>query len=460
MGKWKSFLLLAVFLLFVFLRFYNIDKRIIFDWDQQNFSYQIKNIVEKGKFTLIGPRANNDLGFFLGPYFTYLLLPFYLATGLDPSALIYFIILVDFLFFWISFYFLKKILNFYWALVFLLLWSINHLLAFYDIIPWWPILIPMGTILVLNFLFEISKKNLKKDWFILGLVLGFFVNMHFQFIFIILYSVVFLTILFLKKLNNQRQKIFLLFIGFAIMFIPLFFFDLRHNFLNLRLFFNFFTGSQKQIGKDYFSWIIVLGNLLKPILGVNQSIWPVIFMIFLAFTSLILGKSLKNKFLRIFNSSLFVVLILIPLFFTFYGTRPSEYYFVFLYPLIYILFIASLSIIKKMRMIVLLIVFLLMAVFNVKPLINNLKDNDFGFFYKKKLIEKINEKTKEKKFNIAFQVPLGWNNGYDYLFDIYGIKQSKDYSDPSIAIRIPPQKKDIIINKIGLDVPESLNEKN
>ncbi len=455
MRRWQILLFILVFSLFAFTRFYNIDKRIIFDWDQQNFSYQIKDIIEKGKLTLIGPRANNDLGFFLGPYFTYFLLPFYALTRLDPSALTFFIIVIDLLFFTTAFLVLRKISGFMGAVFFLSLWSINYLLALYDIIPWWPVLIPLGTILVLNFLFEIDNHNLKRDWLMLGLILGLFVNMHFQFVFLILFSVVFLIFLCLKQRKIEWQKILLLGFGFILMFIPLLIFDLRHNFLNFHLFLNFFSGSKKQLGVDYLSWTIVLGNFLKPLSATSGPVWAIISITVLAFLSVFSGRTAKNTYTKIFSFSFVVILALIPIFFICYGTRPSEYYFTFLYPLIYVLLVNFILNFKR-RSIILVAVFLFILIFNLQPLIANLKDNDFGFFYKKMLIEKINEKSRGKNFNISFQVPLGWTNGYDYLFDIYKIKQSKNYSDPSIIIRIPPKKTDIVVNKIGLVIPESL----
>jgi hypothetical protein len=60
------FLLTIIFFIFSFLRFYHLEKRFVFDWDQENICYSVKNII-KGKLTLIGPRVVSDAGFFLGP---------------------------------------------------------------------------------------------------------------------------------------------------------------------------------------------------------------------------------------------------------------------------------------------------------------------------------------------------------------------------------------------------------
>jgi len=456
MKKWKILIFFSVFFLFLFLRLYNIDKRIIFDWDQQNFSYQIKNIIEKGKLTLIGPRANNDLGFFLGPYFTYLLLPLYWLTKLDPSALILFIILFNLSFFTITFKVLNKIFNYHFVILFLILWSINSLLVNYDTIPWWPIFIPLGTILVINTLFKITKKNDSMSWLFLGLLLGFFVNLHFQFVFVILFATIFLIISILQGLKIDWKKIFLLLFGFIILFSPLFLFDLRHQFLNSKLFLNFFTGSGNQLGKDYFSWILVFGNFIKPLVGINNDTVTILFLILTGIATVFLTYKEKGKFLKKLYLSILILWILVPIFFIYYGKRPSEYYYVFFYPLIYCVLINFIFSFKKITPYLFSVLVCFLIAINVEPVKGLLKDNNFGLFYKKKAIERIKIIGKGKKFNVSFDVPLGWNNGYDYLFDVYGVKQTGDWNDPLIQIRIPPKEKDIVINQMGLMIPDDL----
>ncbi len=114
-----------IFIVFAYLRFYNLQNRIIFDWDQEHYAYEIKNIVQNHKLTLIGPRANNDKGFFLAPYFTYLMVPFYLITNLHPNGSIYFLIAYNLLFYGLSFFVVKKIFNLPSAILFLFFWTIN-----------------------------------------------------------------------------------------------------------------------------------------------------------------------------------------------------------------------------------------------------------------------------------------------------------------------------------------------
>ncbi|MFA6533384.1 MAG: hypothetical protein WCT22_05340, partial [Patescibacteria group bacterium] len=88
-----------VFLLFMFFRFNNFGNRIGFGWDQEQYSTQVRQLIVDHKPVLLGPRTTNDRGFFLAPYFTYLITPFFLLTNLHPYAIGIFLICFNILFF-------------------------------------------------------------------------------------------------------------------------------------------------------------------------------------------------------------------------------------------------------------------------------------------------------------------------------------------------------------------------
>lgn len=186
--------LLGIFCIFAYFRFTNLDKRMIFDWDQQSFSTDVRNLIVEHDISLIGPRVTDDKGFFLGPYFTYLIAPFYLASNTHPYGLIPFLVIVNILFFATSLYVIKTIWNKYIALTFLLLWAINPLMIAYDITPWWPVLIPLGIIITWHLLQKIYSDPSLKNYVLLGITSGFMSHMHFQFMFINIFIVLFLVI--------------------------------------------------------------------------------------------------------------------------------------------------------------------------------------------------------------------------------------------------------------------------
>src|SRR3990167_588819 len=225
----KYWILIFIFLVFAYFRFYNLDQRIIFDWDQEQYSYQIKNVLENGDFTLLGPRANNDRGFFLGPYFTYLLVPFYMFRNLHPIALIDFMVIYNVAFFTLTFFVISKLFSQKHAFIFLSFWALNPLLALYDALPWWSLLLPLGIITIWYLLNRIYKKPNYINFVFLGLTLGLFINIRIEFIFLIVFSLFFLLWKSEIRKNLNLKNIFSFGSSFIFMFLPLIVFDMRHN---------------------------------------------------------------------------------------------------------------------------------------------------------------------------------------------------------------------------------------
>lgn len=427
--KRKYFAVLVfIFIIFACLRFYNLQNRIIFDWDQEHYAYEIKNIVQNHKLTLIGPRANNDKGFFLAPYFTYLMVPFYLTANLHPNGSMYFLIAYNLLFYGLSFFILKKIFGQKQALLFLFFWAINNLLVGYDIIPWWPILIPLGTLLVWKFLLE-SK------WFFLGLTLGLFVNIHFQFIFLIFFAAIYVLLNIRKPKYFSWKNITTVILGFLLTLTPLFLFDLRHDFLNLKLFFGFFMPGSGQLKSDYFAWMPVFTNFLQPLTYWKSETLMQFFSLVFAIITFYLYKKSKKE-LKNFYLSTFILWLVTPIFFAFYGQRPSEYYYVFLYPFILIVLASYLLSFKNkvQKTLCLLLVIGFLTVTNFPLLKNGLGSNNYGLANKDKVVKEIRKNTFAEKISIVYNVPLGRDNGFKYLIEYYGMK---DEGGPKFELVMP-----------------------
>ena len=452
----QVFLIGLVFALFAFFRFYNLDKRIIFDWDQERDANIIKQLLIDHKPTLIGPRVISESGFFLGPYFIYLLTPFYLLTNLHPQGLIYFINFYNIIFFALSYLILKKIYGLHQFLIFLFLWTVNFLLIEYDIIPWNPVFIPLGVVVTWLILYRIFKNNAVKDWLFLGLVLGFFVNMHFQFIFMILFSAFFLILYQIKKKAFDFKKIVVAKLSFLAMFIPLLIFDLRHNFLNTHALINFFFSQGVRADHDPNVWFTVFTYFLQPLIYLTSELLVKLLYFVLLLIIFYLCKK-KEKFHKLFYYSTLFLWLVFPLFFILYGKRPSEYYFVFLYPFIFISFIDFIFTFKKNYVAYFLI--LLLSICSIQNSLSHLKTNIFSLYYKDLAIKELKKLTENKKFNISFDTSLGANSGYRYLIDYYQIKQTGNWSDPLVQIRIPPKEGDIHIQEIGIKIPQELKTK-
>ena len=85
--KDKRWLVLTIiFSFFLFLRFYQIDSKSIFMYDQVDSAWAAKRILVDHNFPLIGPANRLGSGLFVGSFYYYLISSFYFLTNLDPIA--------------------------------------------------------------------------------------------------------------------------------------------------------------------------------------------------------------------------------------------------------------------------------------------------------------------------------------------------------------------------------------
>ncbi|MBM3209399.1 hypothetical protein FJZ40_03860 [Candidatus Shapirobacteria bacterium] len=443
-----------ILVLFSFFRFYQLDKRLIFDWDQERDAFVVKEILREGKMTLVGPRVLGPKGFFLGPYFSYLLVPFYFLTNLHPKALVFFIATYNLAFFAFSFSVLKKFVSSQIALLFLLFWALNAALVNIDQIAWNVLFIPLVVVLNWGLLFY-KKDGSWLKWLTIGVLVGAGINFHFQLVFLVIFNFLFI-LLFSRKGVWKRFLLFLM--GMVLTFLPLMIFDLRHKFLNLKLLFSFL--SERLGTNDYLAWWPVWENVSRGF--TNDKIISAPFLLY--FSVLVMGswwwKREKKSSFKHFLFAFLALWIIFPFGFSVFGQRPSEYYFIFLFPfIILILAYWAQAAIKKIAIsfspcLIFLIVILLLL--NFKTLQKGLGFNLLGLFYKDKVAQRVAEIGFRTKINVSFSVPLGLDTGYRYLLDLYQVKQSNNPHDILLQVVIPPTKSDQVFGGIGLRVPNSI----
>ena len=80
------FVLVVLFLIHIFFRFYQLEARASLGWDQIDSAWAAKSIVIDRHVPLQGPVAKGNTGIYMGPLYYYLIAPVYWATGMDPIA--------------------------------------------------------------------------------------------------------------------------------------------------------------------------------------------------------------------------------------------------------------------------------------------------------------------------------------------------------------------------------------
>jgi len=81
-----NILLLLLFFLFIFSRFYQLYTRAYFGWDQVNNAWAAQRILIEHKYPLLGFEAKANSGVYIGPLYYYFISIFYFFTHLDPIA--------------------------------------------------------------------------------------------------------------------------------------------------------------------------------------------------------------------------------------------------------------------------------------------------------------------------------------------------------------------------------------
>lgn len=418
-------------LVYLVLRFYNLYNRIAFAWDQNRDAEQIADILVNKDITLIGPRVVGPEGFFLAPYYTYLLAPFYALTNLDPSALMLFVVLYNLIFLTIAFLVIRALRSSWDALLFVLIWGINALLIGYDIIPWNPLIIPIGVLLVWYLLRQVYYKRHLSYWLFLGLTCGTMFHFHFQFVFVTAFA---LMVLYYARstISITWQKVLALIAGFGMPFAPLVLFDLRHDFMNTKLAFTFFQGRGLSTERDLFGWTEVIGNALQPFTIFSHPILGLLAYGCFCIAVYVLFRK-ADGFTRVFYRATLLMFMIIPLAFLLYGTRPSEYYMVSLFPFFILIIVDNLRpLVIKPYLFYAAIVYLIFSSAFQYPKI--LSDQPYGLAAKTKTIEMITNTYGEDQLPVRIVAPLGLEAGFPYLLDHHGLELTTDHTIPAIEV--------------------------
>lgn len=455
-------------LVFGFFRFYHLPNRIIFNWDQERDGQAIKEIINLKKPTLIGPRVLGPGGFFLAPYFFYLLLPFYFVFNLCPQAIISFIVFINLTFFSTAFFVLKRIFNTRICFWFLLLWSIIPWAINADVISWNPLLIPLMVLVLFFALDQFFRRKQLTTVFFIGLIFGFGINFHVQFLLLLPFILPMAIDIWKRGKDVFLKGIAWLMAGILLPFLPLVAFDIRHNFLNFNLLKDFVAGAGNS--GQILAFLPVWNNVVGQLLGIKVNFWGGIIFYLIAM-GLFLGayrvlgvhkilsahkKTGRGNYQKNLWLGMALVWLLTPLFFALYGKRPSEYYFNYLLPLLVIL--AAFWIDRVFSKLKGFLIFgsLLVVAFCFHRNACLLADNRQSLFYKRETAKFLAVISEQVPLNISFSVPLGADAGFRYLFDVHGVRLSEDPADPLIEIVMPADSKPdtFVFGSIGVHIPK------
>lgn len=427
----KYFPFLIVLLIGAFLRFVKIGQFFIFDYDQQVSAQAAYDFFVNHKLTLIGQELSFE-GFFLGPIHNWIQFIPYGACKLLPDCVPYFFGIIGLTTSIIFYFLIKKIIDAKTALIA----SAIYLISTASISNEWNInsnyflfLSSVGLLFCLYRFF--SGKNI---YFVLGAGIGGLATANFNPVYIFSVFAFFVASLTQKKKNYLIYA--LAFGAFLINYIPLIIFDFRHNNILLISIKNF--ANQSVANSDYLGKIIFLiKDVIVPyysnFIFQNTNLFFILLTVFLIILGIRTAINSQNKVL------LFLPLWILMTFsgFIFYKGHIPDYYFL----QTVLPFIILISIAIRKNIFILLLVSSLFFYANISRVI--FAQSSSGYQFKKTIISYVINDSQGKTFNVYYQMPLGLNTGYDYLFKVLGGNPREGGENLYILELINPNRFDI-----------------
>jgi len=172
----------GIFLLEIFLRFYQIDQKNPFGYDQVDNAWAAKNIIVNHWFPLVGMVAKGNSGIYIGPFYYYLISLFYLLTNLNPIVSGIIAGLTSIFTFWVLYVVTRKLVNKEVATITVFINTVLFLGITFDRVQWPVNFIPSVSLIIFYLLFKILMGDVKK-LLLLAIVTGLAFSVHFTAIF-------------------------------------------------------------------------------------------------------------------------------------------------------------------------------------------------------------------------------------------------------------------------------------
>jgi len=307
----RKFLIPILFLLFVYLSLVLrsvelLNKNYIFAFDQSRDYLAVKSIVIDHKLTLIGAEIGAGSagiqGIFHGPFHYYFLaIPFLIFNG-DPygGMILMFVFGVSAVIF--SLYFGRKLFGLLGGVIFALMFAISPRIIDQSRFIWNSHPTSIFILLAFFFTYLYIKDKKTKFLFLAAFFSGFIYNFELAMAVPMSVALVFYCVVFLR-LRNLKHYLSLI-TGFFVGYLPMFLFELRHNFFGFKGLFTYILYGDKSfslskfVQKDHlesfwfnFHLSFPDQNIIPPVL-----IIPVIFIpVFLRSEERRVGKECRSR---------------------------------------------------------------------------------------------------------------------------------------------------------------------
>lgn len=422
--------ILAIILLIGFLlRIYNLPYSVGFDFDQEYASTFVNSVVYEYPIQLIGQGLSVQ-GLFMGPWYFYYLVPFFMMTEMHPLGGYIGSIILG-LFIILAYYYLGKLFfNSKIGLVLALFRAVlfSALLVDWSMVPSYSS--ELILLLTLYFLYKFwhgSKKSLMPVAFLAG----FYTSMH-PILFPIMGSIA--LIIIIKRKNISLKYLLISIFLFILPIMPLIRFEMLRNFLEVKQLFMLSETNRAEAKtiQTLYEYIKLMFNFSYDYLLLPQIEW--IRNLISLFFIIILGNAIFRKkgfWKDKFHSILLISLVLFTLLYYFIlPIHASIYYFLGANLVLLMYTTATLCLYFKLNNKIIALAFgvaiIIIFAFNAKPLIYHWTNPSASLGNKESMIKYMLVSEKNNEFDFYYSLDYGQHYGYGELLKFY--KNKYDYS--------------------------------
>lgn len=458
-----TLLLLFIIFLAIFFRSYQLIERFEFAHDGDLYSWIVKDIVVNKHIRLIGQQTSTE-GIFIGPFFYYLLIPFFLLTSLDPIGVLILPILIGVATVLTYYFVFRRFFGLNYGIIASFLQAILLTRVNYDrwVVP--TITVNLWAVWYLYTILMLSKGNFYV-FPLLGFLIGLIWHINLSLMPVLIVAPV---AIFLSGKRPKLGEFIKGFVAMAVPLVPFVLFESRHNFVQTISFFRSFfvdQGGGRGMDKLYHVLQQVVGNSVGLFFYPNREIFiggKFFLLIILVFTAIVfIYKKLDKKPLVLLYIWIFSVIF----FFTFSNKITSEYYFSIIDTAILacvtfiISFLFQLS--KKMKVFTVI----LLTVLLIRNFLIIIGENGYsykGYLERKETVSFIVKDAKEKGFpciSVSYIASPGEDFGFRYMFFLKKLHVNQPKSgSPVYTIVSPADLASDSIDKgfgaLGIILPE------
>jgi len=409
-----------------------------FTYDVGRDMLALQNIVVNHDLMFIGATTGIP-GVFYGPWWYYMLVPFFIIFRGDPAGIALIMAIVGVASIIVSYILGKKIDGIFLGLGLAAFVSVSPVLVSLSVQIWNPNIAPLFVMLTLYCLYKIYKFE-KKDlryFFFLGILLA--LNIDIEILWGILFTIgTILSLFFLLYKKIKIKQIFSFALGMILIASPRIFFEIKHGFQMSKSLITFITS--KNTIEDPITFTQLVENRVNSFVDMyassltfNNQILAWVFIVFTVISAILFYKRSSEIFKK-FMITLFTILIVFFIGTISFGRALWPHYLVGL-PVIYILlFTLALFMIPKQEKYQYLIILAvsLLFIINFDP-IRQLKSFMSPQFignasvYRNQLavVDYVYKEANGKDFKFVAYTPPVFDYTYGYLFMWYGEKKYK-----------------------------------